>query len=174
MGRHSIRIAKIECFSPDSPFTDGVFQYLFQTNRTEITKFVEITARFNQPDQLYRLDDTFNCYTSNHGNIPHWIEVRFTKGLLLISGYALRRRIRMEIRSWSLIATSDSSSGVEKWTTLHRKRNVPRDNHDIIEFFAVESDCEFSRFRLVNESLRWDEKPALHLGGFELFGTYRG
>jgi hypothetical protein len=170
-GKHFMVIAKIECFSPEPPFTDGVFRHLFQTNRTEITKCIEVTARFNQPDQLYRLDDTFDCYTGIQKDIPHWVEVRFTKGKLLISGYALRRRLGMELRSWSLIATNDSSS--EEWITLHRLNDVPRDKHDSVEFFAIQSEREFSRFRLVNESLRWDGKPALHLDGFELFGTYR-
>jgi hypothetical protein len=64
-GEHFFRVRKVECFSPDPCYRAGVFQCLFNDHRSEIDRFVRVSARFNQPDQLYRLDDTFNCYTED-------------------------------------------------------------------------------------------------------------
>jgi hypothetical protein len=173
-GRHSFRVRKIECFSPDPRYQSGFFRCLFKNHRSEIDRFVRVSARFNQPDQLYRLDDTFNCYINDAPDQSHWIQVLFTKGNLMISGYALRRRIRMELRSWSLVGADDPSVPLEDWTELHHMNETVRGDHDIVEYFPIQSDRTFSCFRLLNHGPRWDGLPRLHLDGFELFGIHEG
>jgi hypothetical protein len=172
--RHCIRIRKIECFSPDSRFCNGVFDYLFRTNPLAIRQFVEITARFNQPDQLYRLDRTFNSGTevTSFADFRPWVEIALTRGQLLVTGYVLMRRINFELRSWSLVGSNDVSLPLDEWTVLHEVQDAEPNTVNPVEFFALEASPSFSVFRLINEGPRWDGKKPLHIDGFELFGTY--
>jgi hypothetical protein len=171
-GKHCIRLQRIECFSPDPRFQEGVFRQLFRKNREEVRGYIEVTAKFNQPDQLYRMDDAFNSCTENKPYHHPWVQVELTKGQLQVSGYALRRRMKMELRTWSLRASNDSSQPLDEWTVLHGISRCAPNSVTPIDFFEIRADLPFTIFRLVSEDSRWDGKPALHIDGFELFGTY--
>jgi serine/threonine protein kinase len=170
--RPIIRIQKIECFSPDPRFAGGVFANLFRGTPEAVAGFVEITARFNQPDQLYRLDGTFNCCTRINCPPRPWVEVCLRRGRLAITGYALKRRVGLELRSWSVLASNNGSLPLEQWTPLHQVTDLVPSEGNAIEFFPIRANFQFSHIRLVNEGERWDHKQNLHIDGFELYGSH--
>lgn len=172
-GDEYLFIKRIELFSTDTRYKNGVFATLISENISQDPHKcpVIISASCFDFNHFYSLDSEYNIWTHNQEN--QWFQVEFTQGAAILKGFRLRRTNPSKLRSYKIICTDDSSNPENLWTKLFEINEQAENEHKNLEIYKFNIQSPPIKYvRLVSTGPNWANCLNLKLWHFDLFGTY--
>jgi hypothetical protein len=168
-GQQFFVVNKIEFFSPDAKYSEGVFRTLFRNHRPDIRKFIEVRARDFDLEEIHKPGNRTNVCTWRKAN--EWLQIEIVGGTFAISCYRLKRSANYKLRSWSLRGSNNASCPLGEWRCLdHWSEAREGEFADFNAFMAVGGP--FRYFRLVCDGPKWDGSLMLTLDHIDLYGVF--
>jgi hypothetical protein len=118
-GTGSCKIKKIEFFSLDPDYSDGVLGSLFNQHRADIRRFIQIRASGFHLESLHDPGNQTNVTASNGDSCR--VQFELTDAKLVPTGYWLTRSPDHRLRLWSLRGSNDPRLPLGQWTSLDRR-----------------------------------------------------
>jgi hypothetical protein len=168
-GEQFFNIGKIEFFSRDGPYSEGVFRTLFRDHRQDIRKFVEVRARDFDLEEVHKPGNRTNVCTDNEEN--EWIQMEIVGGSFAARCYRLKRSATYKLRSWSLRGSNDASRALGEWSLLGSWSETREGEFGTFHTFLVVGG-PFRYFRLVCNGPRWDGGFNLLFVHIDLYGVF--
>ena len=168
-----VMIKRIELFSNDPEYSEGVFTALFKSseNQDPHRSGVFISSTRYDFNSFYKLDQIKNTSTLNKEN--SWFQIELTQGFAVITGFRFGRGSPHKARNYKIICTCDVKDPIEDWTTLIEINEKNEDEHRDIDIYLVTQPSPPVKYiRLVQTGQNWCNNFFLKFFNFDIFGNY--
>ena len=172
-GDNSINIKRIELFSNEAKYSQGVFTTLVsETENHDPHKCtVFISASDFDFNKFYLINSKKNTCTFPYKN--SWLQIEFALGKAIINGFRLKGCNLEKMRSYKIICTDDVYKSEENWIKLIDINEESIDKHEALDIYKFSNPSPPIKYiRIVQTGKNWSDNFYLKFYHLDFFGSY--